>query len=77
MACNQTIINTAVNVKSPSRVILVVHDDHDASAGWEALKGQTLRPLMTDNKMSKMTGVDLIDKLRHTLIVLPIIMAAN
>jgi CheY-like chemotaxis protein len=41
------------------------------------LKARHYDPLMTDNEMSKMTGVDLIDKLRRTCDVLPIIMAAN
>jgi DNA-binding response OmpR family regulator len=49
----------------------------DGAAGWEALKVRHYDLIITDNKMPKMTGVELIEKLRYTRVALPVIMATS
>jgi DNA-binding response OmpR family regulator len=49
----------------------------DGAAGWEALKANHYDLLITDNKMPKMTGVELIEKVRLTRVGLPVIMATS
>jgi DNA-binding response OmpR family regulator len=49
----------------------------DGAAGWEALRAQHYDLVITDNKMPKMTGVELIEKLRYTRVGLPVIMATR
>ncbi len=45
--------------------------------GWEALKTRHYDLLITDNQMPKMSGVELIEKVRLTRVALPIIMATS
>jgi DNA-binding response OmpR family regulator len=49
----------------------------DGAAGWEALRARHYDLVITDNKMPKMTGVELIEKLRYTRVGLPVIMATS
>jgi DNA-binding response OmpR family regulator len=49
----------------------------NGAAGWEALKANHYDLLITDNKMPKMTGVELIEKVRLTRVGLPVIMATS
>ena len=49
----------------------------NGAAGWEALRAKHYDLVITDNKMPKMTGVELIEKLRHTRVVLPVVMATS
>jgi DNA-binding response OmpR family regulator len=49
----------------------------DGAAGWEALRARHYDLVITDNKMPKMTGVELIEKLRYTRVGLPVIMATR
>jgi DNA-binding response OmpR family regulator len=49
----------------------------DGAAGWEALRAKHYDLVITDNKMPKMTGVELIEKLRYTRVGLPVIMATS
>jgi DNA-binding response OmpR family regulator len=48
----------------------------DGAAAWEALNTETCYDLMiTDNNMPKLTGVELLKKLRGARMALPVIMA--
>jgi DNA-binding response OmpR family regulator len=49
----------------------------DGAAGWEALRTKHYDLVITDNKMPKMTGVEMIEKLRYTRVGLPVIMATS
>jgi len=46
----------------------------DGAAGWEKLQSQNYDLLVTDNKMPKVTGVELVRKIRTAQMTLPIIM---
>lgn len=50
---------------------------NDGAAGWEALRARHYDLVITDNKMPKMTGVELIEKLRYSRVGLPVIMATG
>jgi DNA-binding NtrC family response regulator len=49
----------------------------DGAAGWKALLVNNYDLLMTDNKMPKMTGVELIDKIRSANLAIPVILATG
>ena len=49
----------------------------NGAVGWEALRARHYDLVITDNKMPKMTGIELIEKLRYTRVGLPVIMATN
>ena len=49
----------------------------DGADGWEALRAKHFDLVVTDNKMPRMTGIELIKKLRYTRLPLPVIMATN
>ena len=54
-----------------------VHAAVDGADGWEALRVKHFDLVITDNKMPRMTGVELIEKLRYTRLPLPVIMATS
>ena len=49
----------------------------DGAAGWDALQANRYDLTITDNKMPKMTGLELIEKLRSARMALPVIMATR
>ena len=49
----------------------------DGAAGWEALQTYDYDLVITDNKMPRMTGIEMIEKLRSARIGVPIIMATG
>jgi CheY-like chemotaxis protein len=49
----------------------------DGAAGWEALQTYDYDLVITDNKMPRMTGIEMIEKLRSARIEVPIIMATG
>ena len=49
----------------------------DGADGWEALRVKHFDLVITDNKMPRMTGIELIEKLRYTRLPLPVIMATS
>ena len=53
-----------------------VQDAKDGAAGWKALQsGNNYDLVVTDNKMPKMTGIEMIARLRSARITVPVIMA--
>jgi CheY-like chemotaxis protein len=49
----------------------------DGAEAWEALRVKHFDLVITDNKMPRMTGIELIEKLRNTRLALPVIMATG
>jgi two-component system response regulator HydG len=49
----------------------------DGAAGWEALQTQSYDLVITDNKMPRLTGIEMIAKLRAANLTLPVIMATG
>lgn len=54
-----------------------VEGAQDGAAGWEALQNRHFDLMITDNKMPRMTGVELIEKLRAAHMTFPVIMASG
>ena len=50
---------------------------HDGAAGWDALQTIDYDLILTDNKMPRMTGVEMIAKLRSAHLEIPVIMATG
>ena len=49
----------------------------DGAAGWEALQANRYQLLITEHQMPKLTGVELLKKLRAARMALPVVMAAR
>jgi two-component system chemotaxis response regulator CheY len=49
----------------------------DGAAAWEILQTKTFNLLITDNNMPKLTGVELVKKLRSARMALPVILATG
>ena len=49
----------------------------DGAAGWEALQDASFDLIVTDNKMPRMTGIEMIEKLRSAHLTIPVIMATG
>jgi len=49
----------------------------DGAAAWEALQANRYDLLITDNNMPRLTGIELLKKLRSARMGLPVIMATG
>ena len=49
----------------------------DGESGWEALQAKNYDLLITDNKMPKVSGLELVKKLRSAHMALPVILASG
>jgi len=49
----------------------------DGAAGWEMLQTGSYDLIVTDNKMPRMTGIEMIDKLHSAHMAIPVIMATG
>jgi len=67
------LFNTHVLVRSGYQVDAA----EDGAAGWEALHANTYDLLITDNNMPKISGVELVKKLRSARMALPVILASG
>lgn len=66
-----------LNTEVLTRAGYLVDGAEDGDAGWTALETDSYDLLITDNNMPKLTGLDLLKKLRSARIVLPVIMATG
>ena len=49
----------------------------DGAAGWEALQANNYHLLITEHSLPKLTGVELVKKLRAARMAVPVVMAAR
>ena len=49
----------------------------DGAAGWESLQANSYDLIVTDNKMPRVTGIEMIEKLRSACMAIPVIMATG
>jgi len=49
----------------------------DGAAAWEALQANSYDLLITDNRMPKVSGVELVKKMRSAHMTLPVILASG
>jgi len=49
----------------------------DGQAGWEALHAQSYDLLITDNTMPRLSGLELVKKLRSAQMTLPVVLASG
>jgi CheY-like chemotaxis protein len=54
-----------------------VEDAADGADAWEVLQDRHFDVVITDNTMPKMTGVEMIEKLRSSRMTIPVIMATG
>lgn len=55
----------------------LVEDVRDGAAGWKALQINNYDLVVTDNKMPKLTGIEMIEKLRSAHMAIPVILATG
>jgi DNA-binding response OmpR family regulator len=49
----------------------------DGAAGWEELQSNDYDLVVTDNKMPRMSGIEMLEKMRSERMALPVIMATS
>ena len=49
----------------------------DGAAGWESLQANSYDLIVTDNKMPRVTGIEMIEKLQSACMAIPVIMATG
>jgi DNA-binding response OmpR family regulator len=70
------------NVRQRSMAALTASDYDveavpDGAAGWQALQANTFDLIITDNHMPRMTGLEMIERMRAAHIATPVIMATH
>ncbi len=70
------------DVRIMNSIVLIHHGYHvdvaeDGAAAWEALANSGYDLLITDNKMPRVSGLELLQKLRAARMALPVIMATG
>ena len=65
------------NAKVLKRYGYEVDIAEDGAAAWEALQTGTFHLLITDHDMPKLTGIELVKKLRSARMALPVILATG
>jgi two-component system alkaline phosphatase synthesis response regulator PhoP len=54
-----------------------VHTATDGAAGWEALLANSYDLLITENRLPKISGVELVKKVRAARMTLPVVLASR
>ena len=55
----------------------LVHTAKDGAAGWEALLANHYDLLITENRLPKISGVELVKKVRIARMTLPVVLASG
>ena len=66
-----------ISAKALTRSGYEVDAADDGAAGWEALHAKSYDLLITDNNMPKITGLELVRKLRSARMTVPVILASG
>jgi len=69
--------NRSLNSKVLIRSGYEVDTAEDGQAGWEALQTRGYDLLVTDNTMPRLSGLELIKKLRSAQMMLPVVLASG
>jgi two-component system chemotaxis response regulator CheY len=75
-------VDDDVTIRRLSKAVLIHHGfqvdaAEDGAAGLEALHAKQYDLLITDNNMPKITGVELVKKLRSACMTLPVILVSG
>ena len=76
------VVDDDISIRELSAEVLIpsgyqVDTAEDGAAGWEALQANRYDLLITDNKMPKVSGVELVKKLRSARMTLPVVLASS
>jgi DNA-binding response OmpR family regulator len=76
------VVDDDVDIRQVNAEVLIlsgyqVDVAEDGAAGWEALHANSYDLLITDNNMPKISGVELVKKLRSARMALPVILASG
>jgi two-component system chemotaxis response regulator CheY len=76
------VVDDDISIREFSAVMLTtsgyqVDTAEDGAVGWEALHASSYDLLITDNDMPKVSGVELVKKLRFARMTLPVVMATG
>jgi DNA-binding response OmpR family regulator len=76
------VVDDDISIRELSAEVLTasgyqVETAEDGVAGWEALHASSYDLLITDHRMPKVTGVELVKKLRFARMTLPVVLASG
>jgi DNA-binding response OmpR family regulator len=76
------VVDDEISIRELSAALLMasgyqVDTAENGAAGWEALHGKSYDLLITDNNMPKVSGVELVKKLRAARMTLPVVLASG
>ena len=76
------LVDDAIDIRLLSADLLFhsgyqVDTAEDGESGWEALQAKNYDLLITDNKMPKVSGLELVKKLRSARMALPVILVSG
>ena len=76
------VVDDDISVRVLSAEVLISLGYHvdiaaDGAAGWEALHANSYDLLITDNNMPKVSGIELVKRLRSARMTLPVVLASG
>jgi DNA-binding response OmpR family regulator len=76
------VVDDDISIRQLSAAVLKpsgyqVDTAEDGAAGWEALHGKSYDLLITDHDMPKVSGVELVKKLRSARMTLPVVLTSG
>src|SRR5690349_13343924 len=77
LVVDDDVVIRELNAEVLSRSGYEVDTAEDGAAGWETLRANNYDLVITDNNMPRMTGIELLKKLRSAHMGLPVIMATG
>ncbi|MGA3285166.1 MAG: response regulator [Verrucomicrobiota bacterium] len=80
--CRILVVEDDISIRQLSTEVLIhsgyeVDAAADGAAAWEALQIKAFNLLITDHNMPRLTGVELVKKLRSARMALPVILATG
>ena len=76
------VVDDDVGILQLSARILTISSYHvdtaeDGVAAWEALHASSYNPLITDHNMPKVSGVELVKKMRSARMTIPVVLSSS